>query len=205
MWRSVRTAHSNHLSLILTMPPPIVLTNPRTGLATLNFPLMIQRYIRQFQRSDPKEALQYIYCITLNSDSAAFAPGSGKKNVSSGAGVSEEQVGLARGMVRKLVLGCDGKWDELVGAFRDDGTKFVSLSDLSGHFGLRPRLMLICVLPRRSYLSPESLSASSLSYASAPWPSITSTSSSQPPTSANNHTSCSMPSSSTISPAHTRQ
>lgn len=100
--------------------PLTVLTNPRTGLATLNFPLLISRYIRQFQRSDPKEALQYIYCVTLNSDKISALAGTDHS------AVPHEQLATARQMVRRLILGCDGKWDDLVGAFRDDGTRFVS-------------------------------------------------------------------------------
>ena len=40
--------------------------------------------------------------------------------------LAEEQIETARELVRKIILGCDGKWDELVGGFRDDGTRFVS-------------------------------------------------------------------------------
>ena len=100
----------------------IVTTNPRTGTPSLNFALLISRYIRQFQRSDPREALQYIYCLTLNTD----------KNIalatSEHSTVSQEQLSMAQQMVRNLILGSEGKWDEIIGAYRDDGTKYVSHS-----------------------------------------------------------------------------
>ncbi len=38
------------------------------SVACLNFARMIQRYIKMFSSTDPIEALQYIYLITLNSD-----------------------------------------------------------------------------------------------------------------------------------------
>jgi nuclear pore complex protein Nup93 len=40
--------------------------------------------------------------------------------------VGEEQIAIARDMTKRVVLGCDGKWEELVGAFREDGSKYVS-------------------------------------------------------------------------------
>ena len=81
----------------------------------------MSRYIRQFQRTDPKEALQYVYCVTLNSDKNA---GLGS---SQGQAIGQDQIFIARELVKRVILGCDGKWDDLVGGFRDDGTRFVSL------------------------------------------------------------------------------
>ncbi|KAF9048132.1 nucleoporin-interacting protein NIC96 [Hymenopellis radicata] len=66
----------------------------------LSMSMMIWRYIRQFVKMDAKEALQYVYCVTLPSD----------------------QPDLIR---RILVLSNSGPaWEELVGGFRADGTKF---------------------------------------------------------------------------------
>ncbi|KAF8323007.1 nucleoporin-interacting protein NIC96 [Cantharellus anzutake] len=101
----------------------ILITSP-VRPAMLNLALLVSRYIRQFQRTDPKEALQYVYCITLNSDkSSSLAP---KQNPS-----SREQVEIARQLVQRVILGCDGKWDDLVGAFREDGTKIPGILERS--------------------------------------------------------------------------
>lgn len=40
--------------------------------------------------------------------------------------ITSEQIKTGSQMVIKLLLGCDGKWDELVGTFKEDGTKVVS-------------------------------------------------------------------------------
>jgi nuclear pore complex protein Nup93 len=79
---------------------------------------LINRYIRQFQRTDPKEALQYAYCVCLNADKGVN--NEQKK-------LADEQVEIARELVRRIILGCDGKWDELVGGFREDGTRYPGL------------------------------------------------------------------------------
>lgn len=62
---------------------------------------------------DGKEALQYVYTITLNVDQP---------------GVGEEQVEQAWEMVRRIITLANAgpAWDELVGGFRPDGNKFVS-------------------------------------------------------------------------------
>ena len=63
---------------------------------------------------DAKEALQYVYCACLCADQ----PG----------GVGKEQVENAWELVRRIsVLANTGAaWEELVGGFRPDGTRFVS-------------------------------------------------------------------------------
>jgi hypothetical protein len=65
---------------------------------------------------DAKEALQYVYCICLSKDQ--------------GEGVGEEQVKNAWEQVQRIVIYADtgAAWEELVGGFRLDGTRFVSIS-----------------------------------------------------------------------------
>ncbi|KZT24692.1 nucleoporin-interacting protein NIC96 [Neolentinus lepideus HHB14362 ss-1] len=92
---------------------PLVLspvTPPALSLSTL-----IWRYVRQFVRIDAKEALQYIYCIPLSSDQ--------------GDGVGREQLETAWDLIRRtIVLANTGPaWEELVGGFRADGTRFSGL------------------------------------------------------------------------------
>ncbi|TFK47932.1 nucleoporin-interacting protein NIC96 [Heliocybe sulcata] len=92
---------------------PLVLspvTSPALSLSTL-----IWRYVRQFVRIDAKEALQYIYCIPLSSDQ--------------GDGVGREQLETAWDLIRRtIVLANTGPaWEELVGGFRADGTRFSGL------------------------------------------------------------------------------
>lgn len=62
---------------------------------------------------DTKEALQYVYCVCLAADQ--------------GDGVGREQLETAWELVRRIiVLGNSGPgWEELVGGFRPDGTRFV--------------------------------------------------------------------------------
>lgn len=62
---------------------------------------------------DGKEALQYVYTVTLSADQP---------------GVGEEQVEQAWEMVRRIITLANAgpAWDELVGGFRTDGNKFVS-------------------------------------------------------------------------------
>ncbi|KAF9507438.1 hypothetical protein BS47DRAFT_1304038 [Hydnum rufescens UP504] len=95
-----------------------ILTTSPVRPPSLNFGLLISRYIRQFQRTDPKEALQYVYCVTLNSDRNV-----GLAN-SQGQATGQDQIFIARELVKRVILGCDGKWDDLVGGFRDDGSRF---------------------------------------------------------------------------------
>lgn len=63
---------------------------------------------------DAKEALQYVYCVCLSSDQ--------------GDGIGKEQVEVTWDLVRRIiVLGNSGPgWEELVGGFRPDGSRFVS-------------------------------------------------------------------------------
>lgn len=63
---------------------------------------------------DAKEALQYVYCVCLAADQ--------------GEGVGKEQLEIAWELVRRIiVLGNSGPaWEELVGGFRPDGSRFVS-------------------------------------------------------------------------------
>jgi nuclear pore complex protein Nup93 len=67
---------------------------------------------------DAKEALQYVYCVGLCSDQGA---------------VGQEQIENAWELVRRIiVLGNSGPgWEELVGGFRPDGTRFVCSSFVS--------------------------------------------------------------------------
>ncbi|KAJ7590534.1 nucleoporin-interacting protein NIC96 [Mycena floridula] len=79
---------------------------------SLSLSTMIWRYIRQFVKMDAKEALQYVYCVCLVADQ--------------GDGIGKEQVESAWELVRRIiVLGNSGPaWEELVGGFRPDGTRF---------------------------------------------------------------------------------
>lgn len=63
---------------------------------------------------DAKEALQYVYCVCLASDQ--------------GDGVGKEQVENAWELVRRIIVLANSgpAWEELVGGFRPDGTRFVS-------------------------------------------------------------------------------
>ncbi len=81
---------------------------PALSLSTL-----IWRYVRQFVRMDAREALQYVYCVCLSADQ----PG----------GVGKEQVENAWELVRRIIVlaNTGAAWEELVGGFRPDGTRFV--------------------------------------------------------------------------------
>ncbi|KAG1777297.1 nucleoporin-interacting protein NIC96 [Suillus placidus] len=78
----------------------------------LSLPMLIWRYVRQFVKLDAKEALQYVYCVCLSADQ--------------GDGVGRENVETAWELVRRIiVLAHSGPaWEELVGGFRPDGTRF---------------------------------------------------------------------------------
>ncbi|KAI0305787.1 nucleoporin-interacting protein NIC96 [Multifurca ochricompacta] len=91
------------LSLSSSLPPAL-------SLSTL-----IWRYVRQFVRLDAKEALQYVYTVTLGADQ----PG----------GIGKEQLELAWDLVRRvIVLANTGPaWDELIGGFRTDGMRFTGV------------------------------------------------------------------------------
>ena len=104
----------------MTLSP---LNPPALSLSTL-----IWRYVRQFVKMDAKEALQYVYCVCLSADQ--------------GNGVGKENLESAWELVRRIiVLAHSGPaWEELVGGFRPDGTKFVCLSVfffIGSHFVLR--------------------------------------------------------------------
>jgi nuclear pore complex protein Nup93 len=81
---------------------------------SLNLGLLISRYIRHFVRSDPKEAVQYVYCLSLNE---GLAETRGK-----------EQTEFAWELTRRIIVSSEGtsSWDELVGGMRADGTRYVS-------------------------------------------------------------------------------
>jgi nuclear pore complex protein Nup93 len=80
----------------------------------LSLPTLIWRYVRQFVKIDAKEALQYVYCVCLAADQ--------------GEGIGKEQLEIAWELIRRIiVLGNGGPaWEELVGGFRPDGSRFVS-------------------------------------------------------------------------------
>ncbi|EIW86265.1 nucleoporin-interacting protein NIC96 [Coniophora puteana RWD-64-598 SS2] len=88
----------------LTISP---VSPPALSLSTL-----IWRYVRQFVKMDAKEALQYVYCVCLTADQ--------------GNGVGKESLENAWELVRRIiVLAHSGPaWEELVGGFRADGTRF---------------------------------------------------------------------------------
>lgn len=79
----------------------------------LSLSTIIWRYVRQFVRMDAREALQYVYCVCLSADQ----PG----------GVAREQVESAWELVRRIIVlaNTGAAWEELVGGFRPDGTRFV--------------------------------------------------------------------------------
>ncbi|KAF8491289.1 nucleoporin-interacting protein NIC96 [Gautieria morchelliformis] len=89
-----------------------ILTTPYNRRPSLNLALVIARYIRQFTRTDPKEAIQYVYCVCLSADQ--------------GEGVGKEQIETAWDLCRKVIVSAEasGSWEELVGGFRPDGIKF---------------------------------------------------------------------------------
>jgi nuclear pore complex protein Nup93 len=94
------------VSLSSSLPPAL-------SLSTL-----IWRYVRQFVRLDAKEALQYVYTVTLGTDQ----PG----------GIGREQLELSWDLVRRVIVLANAgpAWDELVGGFRADGMRFVCLLSL---------------------------------------------------------------------------
>lgn len=75
---------------------------------------VIWRYVRQFVKMDAKEALQYVYCVTLSADQ--------------GSGVGKEQVEIAWDLTRRIIVLANGgpSWEELVGGIRAEGGRFVS-------------------------------------------------------------------------------
>lgn len=75
---------------------------------------------------DAKEALQYVYCICLSADQ--------------GNGVGKEQIENAWELVRRIIVLANAgtAWEELVGGFRADGTRFVSSCEPGLIPSLRP-------------------------------------------------------------------
>ena len=63
---------------------------------------------------DAREALQYVYCVCLSADQPK--------------GVGKEQVESAWELVRRIIVlaNTGTAWEELVGGFRPDGSRFVS-------------------------------------------------------------------------------
>lgn len=86
---------------------------PPNGVPALSLSTIIWRYVRQFVKMDAKEALQYVYCICLSADQ--------------GNGVGREQIENAWELVRRIIVlaNVGTAWEELVGGFRGDGTRFV--------------------------------------------------------------------------------
>ncbi|KAF7326261.1 Nucleoporin-interacting protein [Mycena kentingensis (nom. inval.)] len=96
------TSDMTPLSLSPVSPPALSLST------------IIWRYSRQFVKMDAKEALQYVYCVGLAADQGA---------------VGKEQIESAWELARRInVLGNSGPgWEELVGGFWPDGTRFSSV------------------------------------------------------------------------------
>ncbi|KAI0079058.1 nucleoporin-interacting protein NIC96 [Panus rudis PR-1116 ss-1] len=88
------------------------LSLPANGPPALSLSTIIWRYVRQFVKMDAKEALQYVSCICLSADQ--------------GKGVGKEQVESAWELVRRIIVLANpgAAWEELVGGFRPDGTRF---------------------------------------------------------------------------------
>ncbi|KAH9938956.1 nucleoporin-interacting protein NIC96 [Epithele typhae] len=88
------------------------LTLSSSSPPALSLSTLIWRYIRQFVRMDAREALQYVYSVCLSADQ----PG----------GAGKEQVETAWDLVRRIIVlaNTGAAWEELVGGFRPDGTRF---------------------------------------------------------------------------------
>ncbi|QRV90937.1 nucleoporin-interacting protein NIC96 [Ceratobasidium sp. AG-Ba] len=78
--------------------------------SALNLALLITRYVKPFMTSDPKEAIQYAYCVSLSHDQ--------------GQNVGKEQVDYARELTRRIIVAAPAGWDDLVGGLRPDGTRY---------------------------------------------------------------------------------
>ncbi|KAG8844288.1 hypothetical protein FRB96_003224 [Tulasnella sp. 330] len=102
-----------------------ILINIPGRLACLNFALLINRYIRQFQKSDSDEALQYAYCVALGADRIS-AMVSQEQRV-----IARDQLDLAREIVIRTIAESDGKWPTLIGGMREDSTRYGGSLDLS--------------------------------------------------------------------------
>jgi nuclear pore complex protein Nup93 len=66
-------------------------------------------------RIEPQIALQYVYCLCLSADQGS---------------AGKEQVEIAWELTRRVILMAEvgGGWADLVGGYRADGTRFVSLN-----------------------------------------------------------------------------
>lgn len=86
-----------------------------TSPPALSLSTLIWRYVRTFVKMDAREALQYVYCVTLSADQ--------------GGGVGKEQLEAAWELVRRIIVlaNTGAAWEELVGGFRPDGTRFVCI------------------------------------------------------------------------------
>ena len=93
---------------------------------------MIWRYVRQFVKMDPKEALQYVFTITLTADQVALQT---RQTLGGDSSAGREQIESTWELVRRIIVlanstsatsstGSNPAWEELVGGFRPDGTKF---------------------------------------------------------------------------------
>jgi len=80
----------------------------------LSLSTLVWRYIRQFVKLDAKEALQYVYIVCLSADQGD---------------IGKEQVEIAWELVRRILVLADSGpvWEELVGGFRGDGSRFVRI------------------------------------------------------------------------------
>ncbi|EJT98918.1 NIC-domain-containing protein [Dacryopinax primogenitus] len=92
-----------------SQPSESSLLLPGDSSSSFRFDTLIQRYIRHFTRIDPKEALQYVYLITLSSD----APGD----------TGKEQVAYAHSLCRQIAFESPN-YEELLGGRRRDGLSF---------------------------------------------------------------------------------
>ncbi len=94
---------------IFTFPP--VSLSP-TSPPALSLSTLIWRYVRQFVKLDAKEALQYVYAVCLSADQGE---------------AGKEQVEIAWELVRRIIVLANAgpAWEELVGGFRADGSRFV--------------------------------------------------------------------------------
>lgn len=81
---------------------------------------MIWRYVRQFVKMDAKEALQYVYTVCLSADQGD---------------VGKEQVEIAWDLARRIIVLANSgpAWEELVGGFRADGSRFVRVQASMGN------------------------------------------------------------------------
>ena len=117
---------NNPISIPVSLSPS---SPPALSLSTL-----IWRYVRQFVKLDAKEALQYVYTVCLSADQGE---------------AGKEQVEIAWELVRRIIVLANAgpAWEELVGGFRTDGSRFVRLPPPTpSEFSL---IFLKCVPERR--------------------------------------------------------